>query len=61
MKREPSCDYCCDNQKKAEISEAAMQSFEVRDLHLAGFLALAVLLGRREWVEMHRAIIAYAF
>jgi hypothetical protein len=58
MKREPGCDYCCDDKEKADIAEAAMQSFEVRNLHLAGLLALAVLLGWRDCGGMHKAIIA---
>jgi hypothetical protein len=58
VKREPGGDCCCDDQEKAEIAEAAVQLFEVRDLQLAGLVALAVLLGRRELLGIHRAIIA---
>jgi hypothetical protein len=46
MEREPGGDQRCDDQQKADISEAAVHVFKVRDLHLASLLALFVLLGR---------------
>ena len=36
MKREPGGDQRCDHQKKADISQAAMDFFEVSDPRLAG-------------------------
>ena len=59
MEREPCSDQCCDDDEKAEISEAEVRVFKVRNLHLAGLLALSVLLGRGETGGLHRGIIAY--
>ena len=56
---EPGGDQRCDDRQKAEISEAAVEFFKVRDLRLAGLLALFVLLGRGEAGGRHRGIIAY--
>jgi hypothetical protein len=36
MKRKPGRDQRCDHQKKADIPQAAMDFFEVRNLCLAG-------------------------
>src|SRR5260370_9392899 len=59
MEGEPGGDQRCDDQEKADISEAAVQVFEVRDLHLTGLLALFVLLGRAGVGRRHSGIIAY--
>jgi hypothetical protein len=44
VEREPSSDQCYYDDKKAQISEAAVKFFEVCDLSFAGLLALLVLL-----------------
>jgi hypothetical protein len=64
VEREPGGDEGCDDYEEAEISKASMQSLEVRDLLLAGLLALPVLfggrkIGRRKIERRHRGIIAY--
>jgi hypothetical protein len=59
VEREPGGDEGCDNYEEAEISKASMQSLEVRDLLLAGLLALLVLFGGRKIGRRHRGIIAY--
>jgi hypothetical protein len=59
MEREPSSDQGCDDQEKADISEAAVHVFEVRDLHLAGLLAIFILLGWGGIGRRHKGIIAY--
>ena len=48
-----------DDEEEADISKAAVNVFEVRDLHFAGLLAFFVLLGRGEAGRRHRGIIAY--
>ena len=59
MKGEPGGDERCDDYEEADISKAAVHLFEVRDLHLAGLLALFILLGRGGAGLRHRGIIAY--
>ena len=59
MERKPGGNCGCNDEEKTEIAEAAMQFFKVRDLHLAGLLALFILLGRGESGGRHRGIIAY--
>jgi hypothetical protein len=59
MKREPGSNQCGNYYEKTEISKAEMQAFEVRDLCLAGLLALLVLLGWGGIEGRHRGIIAY--
>jgi hypothetical protein len=44
MERKPGGDQCCNDYQEAKIAKAAVQPFEVRDLRLAGLLALLVLL-----------------
>ncbi len=44
MERKPGCDEGCDNDEEADISEAEVRGFKALDLHLAGLLALFVLL-----------------
>ena len=44
MEGEPGGDQRCDDQEEAGISKAAVHVFKVRDLHLAGLLALFILL-----------------
>jgi hypothetical protein len=62
MEGEPGGNECCDDEKKADISKAAMDVFKVRDLHLTSLLALFIFLGRGGGTgEMHRGIIAYPF
>jgi hypothetical protein len=58
MEREPGSDQGCDDKEKADISEAAVHVFKVRDLHLAGLLTLFVLLGRGVAGQRHSGIIA---
>jgi len=60
MEGEPGGDQRCDDQEKADISKAAVHVFKVRDLHLAGMLALFILLGRGGAGRRHRGIIAHA-
>ena len=59
MQGEPGCDQSCGDEKEAKIAETDVQLFEVGDPHLAGLLALLVLLGRGEAGGRHRGIIAY--
>jgi hypothetical protein len=59
VEREPGDDQCCNNYEETEISKAAMEFFKVRDLRLAGLLALFVFFGGREIGRRHRGIIAY--
>ena len=59
VEREPGGDQYCNDYEETEISETAMEFFEVRDLRLAGLLALFVFFGGREIGRMHRGIIAY--
>ena len=44
MERKPGGYQGCDDDKKANISKAAVQCFEMRDQHLAGLLAVLVFL-----------------
>jgi hypothetical protein len=57
MKREPGSYQCCNDYEEAEIAEAEVQSFKVRDLHFASLLALLVLLGWSGIEGRHRGII----
>ena len=59
MEREPGGDQCSDDDEETKISETEVLFFEVRDLGLAGLLALLVLVGRRRCEGLHRGIIAY--
>jgi len=59
MEGEPGGDQRCDDQEKADISEAAVHVFKVSDLHLAGLLAFFVLVRWGGVGRRHRGIIAY--
>ena len=58
MEGEPGGDQRCNDQEKADISEAAVHVFKVPDLSLAGLLVLFILLGRGGAGRGHRDIIA---
>ena len=59
MEGEPGCDERCDDYEQANVSEAPVDFFKARDLHLTGLLAFFVLLGWRGVGRRHRGIIAY--
>jgi hypothetical protein len=61
MQREPGGKQSRDDYKKAKIAEAAVQFFEMCDLHLASLPAAVVRLRRRGAGGRHRGIIAYSF
>ena len=61
MEGEPGGDKGCDGEEKADISNAAVHLFKVRDLELTGLPALFILLGRGGTGRRHKGIIADIF